>query len=306
MNKKVNYFKVGLFALFGTILLIGGIVTFGAGAIFKRKVTFETYYDEPISGLEVGSIVKFQGVEVGVVEDIAFAFNYYPTDREYVVVRFEIFLDKMGVRKNRGRNLTSRERYDLVDRMVKNGLRVELTPQGVTGTNFLNAIYFEPKKYPPLDTNWDPEYQYIPSAPGAVNIVVEAIQNVGEILEIVDFAHLVEDLHELLANTNEIMTQFKSSSLGEDLDGFFEDIRSSLTEIEKLTASMNALVVSDETKANLRNISETLENIRVTTDNLPETLENLNEVSEDLNSLTNDIKRHPSLLLFGNPPPRIN
>lgn len=306
MDKSVNYFKVGLFALFGVVILVAGIVTFGAGAIFKEKVIFETYYDEPISGLELGSIVKFQGVEVGVVKDIAFAFNHYPTDREYVVVRFEIFLDKIGVRKNKGRNLTSRERFELVDRMVKNGLRVELTPQGVTGMNFLNAIYFEPKKYPPLEIEWEPKYQYIPSAPGAVNIVVEAIQNVGEILEIVDFAHLVEDMHELLANTNEIMSQFKSSSIGEDLDGFFEDIRSSLVEIEKLTANMNSLVVSKETKANLRNISETLENIKATTDNLPETVENLKEVSEDLNDLTNDIRKYPSLLLFGNPPPKIN
>lgn len=190
--------------------------------------------------------------------------------------------------------------------MVKNGLRVELTPQGITGTNFLNAIYFEPRKYPPLDINWQPENQYIPSAPGAVNIVVQAIQDVSELLELVDIAHLVEDLHELLANTNQIMTQFKESSLGEDLDGFFEDIRSSLSEIEKLTVSMNSIVVSDETRANLRNISETLNNIKNTTDNLPETIENLNEVSEDLNSLTNDLRRHPSLLLFGKPPPKIN
>lgn len=331
MNKKVNYFKVGLFVLFGMFILIAGIITFGAGTIFREKVVFETYYDEPISGLEVGSVVKFQGVNVGVVKEIAFVFNHYVTDREYVIVRFEVFVDKVGIRKSKGRSLNSGEREDLVDRMVKNGLRMELTPQGVTGLNYLNAIYFAPDKYPPLDIEWEPEYQYIPSAPGAVNIVVQAIQDVSEVLELVDLGHLVEDIHQLLANTNDLFEEFKKSSIGDDLDGFFSDIRSSMAEIEKLTKSMNQLINSEQTQVTARNLSETVENLNKATEDLPETvtamkntlnrldrisydqhedieetLENIKQISEDINNLSNNLKRNPSLLLFGKPPPEIN
>ncbi|MGH7886079.1 MAG: MlaD family protein [Thermodesulfobacteriota bacterium] len=331
MNKKTNYFKVGLFALFGVLVLVAGLITFGAGTIFKEKVTFETYFDKPISGLEAGSLFKLQGVQVGVVKEIGFVFNKYPTGREYVLVRFEVFLDKVGIRKSKGRKLTTGERLDLVERMVKNGLRVELTPQGVTGTNFLNAIYLDPKKYPPLELDWQPEYQYIPSAPGAVNIVVEAIQNVGELLELIDFANIADDLQLLLVNTNEVFDDFRKSSIGGDLEGFFEDIRSSLAEVEKLTASMNSLVESNETKAALKNMSETLENLKIVSKNLPETvaalnntlsrldkisyeqkeeieetLENIKQISEDINGLTTNIKKYPSWFLFGNPPPKIN
>ena len=331
MHKNVNYFKVGLFVLFGFFLLVAGVITFGAGTIFKEKVIFETYYDEPISGLEVGSVVKFQGVNVGVVKEIAFVFNHYITEKEYVLVRFEVFVDKVGIRKSKGRSLTDSERIELVDRMVDNGLRMELTPQGVTGLNYLNAIYFEPNKYPALDIEWEPEYPYIPSAPGAVNIVVQAIQDVSEVLELVDIGHMVEDVHLLIANTNDLFDEFKKSSIGEGMDTFFRDTRTSMAEIQKLTTSMNELINSEQTQETARNLAETMEKLNEAAEELPatvaamkntlnridrishdqheeieETLQNLKQISEDINTISNNVRKNPSLLLFGKPPPRIN
>ena len=68
---EVNKFKIGVFAVSGIVVMLGAVLLFGGSDIFKNEVKLVTLYDESVQGLEKGSQVKFRGVPIGKVTDIA-------------------------------------------------------------------------------------------------------------------------------------------------------------------------------------------------------------------------------------------
>src|SRR4051812_42755949 len=98
MNSESGYFKLGLFVIAGVALMVGGVVFFGAGALFKEYIKVETATTRSVEGLSVGAAVKFNGVTIGKVSDIEMASSKHDTSdpvkfeeiRRYVVVELEI------------------------------------------------------------------------------------------------------------------------------------------------------------------------------------------------------------------------
>ena len=46
----------------------------GAGTLFRKQLVLETYFNESVQGLEVGSKVMFRGVMVGNVSRLTFTY----------------------------------------------------------------------------------------------------------------------------------------------------------------------------------------------------------------------------------------
>ena len=136
--ERLSYFKVGLFVITAVVLGVIGVVVLGGGKFFQKTNIIETYIDESVQGLDVGSPVKFRGVLVGNVEQITLSGVEYPTRRSYVVVRAGI-----------SRNVFQFPLTDPADPAfmaeVQRGLRVRLAPQGLTGQAYLEADYLNPK-----------------------------------------------------------------------------------------------------------------------------------------------------------------
>ena len=70
MSANASYFKIGLFVILGSLLIVTAIVIFGAGAIFQEYIYVESYFEDSVQGLSVGSPMKFRGVDVGQVSEI--------------------------------------------------------------------------------------------------------------------------------------------------------------------------------------------------------------------------------------------
>ncbi|WP_319780429.1 MlaD family protein [Maridesulfovibrio sp.] len=70
MSRKSNPFRLGLFIIIGMLLFVSVLAILGAGKIFERSVKMETYLNESVNGLEVGSPIKFRGVKIGTVSHI--------------------------------------------------------------------------------------------------------------------------------------------------------------------------------------------------------------------------------------------
>ena len=62
---KLSYFKIGLFVISATVLAVIGIIVLGVGSVFQRAALVETYIEESVQGLDIGSPMKFRGVLVG-------------------------------------------------------------------------------------------------------------------------------------------------------------------------------------------------------------------------------------------------
>ncbi len=71
MDSKVNYAIVGLFVILLSIALVASILWLSVGTEKKYYQTYQIYIQESVSGLNRKAPVKYRGVEVGYVRDIA-------------------------------------------------------------------------------------------------------------------------------------------------------------------------------------------------------------------------------------------
>ena len=70
MSTKANPTLIGVFVLGAIVIAIGAVVFFGSADLFAKKQTYVSYFTQSISGLSVGSNVKFKGVNIGKVTQI--------------------------------------------------------------------------------------------------------------------------------------------------------------------------------------------------------------------------------------------
>lgn len=71
MDTKINFLKIGIFIVVFTILLLSVIFWLGKYGFEKQKFDqYSIYFEESISGLNIGSAIKYKGFEVGNVNEI--------------------------------------------------------------------------------------------------------------------------------------------------------------------------------------------------------------------------------------------
>ena len=71
MDTKINFFKIGMFIIIFTLLILGVVFWLGKYGFEKKKFdNYSIYFQESISGLNVGSAIKYKGFEVGTVDEI--------------------------------------------------------------------------------------------------------------------------------------------------------------------------------------------------------------------------------------------
>jgi len=310
MSRKANYFKIGAFVIIGLAIAVIGIVVFGAGKFFRHKIMIETYFDQSVQGLNVGAPLKYQGVQVGNVKEIGFAFNYYQTSYTYVVVRAEIQQELVGERKSLGRIPTEEERISRIKELIETGLRLQLDSQGITGVAFLNLANLDPKRFPPLKIDWEPESLYIPSAPGTITQITQAVENLTGTLETIDIKGMTDKVNQILVSTDKAIEDAQIPVIA-------KDVRELLDALENNSKRLDSILESQEVKQTLKNLSQTLENVNTASrkfnrfsstqrEELDRILEDIRATTENLRELTDTVKRYPSWFLFGNPPPPLN
>ena len=77
-SRQTNYFSIGLFILVGIALIISAILLLNNQKLFSKTTYIETYFNESVQGLSTGSPVKYRGLDIGYVKNIAFVNEVYP------------------------------------------------------------------------------------------------------------------------------------------------------------------------------------------------------------------------------------
>ncbi|MCL4315301.1 MAG: MlaD family protein, partial [Gammaproteobacteria bacterium] len=74
MEEKVNFAVVGVFVLVLGAALIGSVLWLSSGNSYRKDYdVYRTYMQESVSGLSLDAPVRYHGVEVGRVREIALA-----------------------------------------------------------------------------------------------------------------------------------------------------------------------------------------------------------------------------------------
>jgi len=271
MGTKPNYFKIGIFVIVAVILILAAVVIWGSGLFAEEKVYFETYFDESISGLSVGASVENRGVKIGRVERITFARNEYemPT-LDGTISKYEPYV--MVVASAEAQNfpaLTPQERKARIKQLASRGLRLRLTSNLLTGQAYLEGDYLDPNRFPVLEVPWTPKHLYIPSAPGELTTIKQSVDKILHRLEKIDTEKIGLEIEQILVTLKEAIR-----------DANVPQMTSQLTKT-------------------LQRIDELLATERP---EIEEAVRNLRGVLANLKDLTESIKRHPSDLIFSQPP----
>jgi len=325
MSASANYFKLGLFIIGGAAILLVGLVFLGLGALHKDKVMLETYFNESVQGLDVGSPLKFKGVKIGSVERIRFVFNKYHNIKD---VPFRYVLVEMALDPESPLTITNEDAMkEAIRNEVENGLRVRIAPQGITGTGYLEMDYVNPRNNKPLPIDWTPEYYYVPSSPSTIARLEETFETFSKLLR------KVEDsgVDVAVRNINNLLVVIRDAVKDANVPGLSDNVGSLINDLRKTNDNLNAIMKSPEARESFKNLGDTLANLKTSTENLPQAIMDLRkllrevnslvasqrdevqgllqqgkQVFENLNDLTGDAKRNPSRLFFGAPPAKVN
>lgn len=313
METKLNYTLVGLFV----VLLGGGLIAtvlwLAAATEDKQYDLFRVYTSESVSGLNPKAAVKYRGVQVGRVANVAL-------DRQNPE-RVEILLEI-----ERGTP-------------VREDTRAILTTQGLTGLTSLELTGGH-KESPALEPQWGEPPPVIISGPSlaarldnAFNNVMTNMNSLSERLGILLNDHNLESIANTLDHVETISATFagRSSSIEQSLDNLAAlsaDLRQhsaslgrTLAQLEKSSGHSPELIkrVSDtalrlgEMAQSISSTSSTLQKISLegqrdlrqwgnsTGPQVNTLLLELAQLAESLRRLTTDLDRNPRMLLLGKP-----
>jgi phospholipid/cholesterol/gamma-HCH transport system substrate-binding protein/paraquat-inducible protein B len=324
MSERANYVKIGLFVIGATIIAITAVIVLGAGSLFQKQILVETYFDESVQGLDIGSAVKLRGVQVGKVEAITLVDSEYDTEKRYVLVRIALLSRSLG----RTAEVIQRGLQKETDQ----GLRFRMAFQGVTGLAFLEADYLPAEQAPYLKIDWQPTYPYIPSAPSTITRYTEAVDKILKNLDSLDIAGLSKGIEQAITTLNRAMEEAQIARISDQslsllrelrgtnnrLDALLADGRAPLQQffatLPELSRSLTRSAGQLETLAtslpkdlaplgqSLRQMSALLTAEQQT---IETTLDNFRQTSENLLDMSENARAYPSGVIFGAPPPPV-
>ena len=344
MDERKRHFRLGLFAFVSIAGVAAILFVLGGRSLFKPTMTFETYFDESVAGLDIGSPVRFRGVPLGQVTEIVLSITEYEPDvplnkrRNYIVVRAKVSLSKDRIQR------LGRDAADL----VKSGLRAQTQLAGITGQQFLALDVLDPQKYPPLPFDWTPRYLYVPSAPSSTGEIIAGVQSFMANLDKADVQALGQNMNALLATLNKKVSDVPVSELSNQAlavlrdvhatVGFIDDILSkpdieaTLHNAASASGRLDSLLADPGLKGTVNNIDAISTRLRKLVssgdlDRLVKSLDvtatrlsgligdnqfdvrvivqDLRVAANNIRLLTDSIKRNPAGVLLGGPPEKV-
>lgn len=327
-----TYLRVGLLLVTGIALAVALVMFLGQNRI-ADGLRYETYIRETVQGLDVGSPVKFRGVQLGQVNEIVLASAAYPATAptaqdivsRLVVVRFVVDQKKFG-------------RAPDTEQAVAAGLRVRLASQGITGLAYLELDFVEAERFPPQPVSWRPQTAVIPSMPSTISQFQDAAQELAAKLQDVDIARLAATAQGLIDTAQsqlgggELRQTFAEAALLlRTLRGDAEasDVPNLISEIREAVAAIRTLAGGPQSQQLLAASAKTAERLGDAVTRMPALITALEAAVRRLNNGTADaqaellpalrdaraaaaslrdtsetLRRNPSSILLGAPPPR--
>lgn len=316
MNNNTKLFRLGLFVIAAILLIIATVVILVGPSLTKPKTIAETYFKYSISGLEVGSPVKFRGIQVGEVKEILLSTEAYPKSAQDVISNLNsVAVVRMQL------NLPADSVNQELNTYIKEGLRTQTQLAGITGSLYISLEFLDPEKYPAdsIPFTWHPEYSYIPSAPSLSNEVIENVKNFLAGLDEMDIEKYVSNtlpaINSLIVNLNRIAESINATTvqdIGTNLNTLLTNTDTKISEID--IQSLNELIGQLDVaaknfgdmaqKTNTRKLVDSLTQLSQRLNGLvgnnqyevQKIIANINRITQNLQSLSRELVNDPSAL----------
>jgi len=280
---KANYFKVGVFLVLATALIVAALVILGAGTFAPEGEYFETYFDKSVRGLSRGAEVELQGVKIGQVESIGFASEVYdiPPDLATRLGEQRLVRITFSVGRRFAGELSAGERQARRRREIRSGLRVRLESSLITGQSYLQGTYVDPNRFPVSELPWEPEFPFVPSVPSQFATLKDSLDRILTKLGELDIQRVFNHIDDLILTADRAVEDANVAVLHEQAKGLLADTRSKVHAIdtEKISQQVeNGLAALDRAivDANVAALSQEVRTLfaeaRVTNTHLQELL----------------------------------
>jgi len=160
---------IGVFVVGAIALAVAGVLVFGSGQFFQKKLMRVMYFDGSVKGLKVGAPVVLQGVEIGAVKDISVQAN--PEDASLKVP----VIIEIDPGKYRDPNIEI-DADAMMPFLIKKGLRATLELQSLVTGMLQIALEFKPDKEARL-VGGDIPYPEIPTVPSSLEEFADQIKD---------------------------------------------------------------------------------------------------------------------------------
>jgi paraquat-inducible protein B len=326
MKADSQNYRAGLFILLTLALLIVFIILFGSGKLFTHYVTAESYFNESVQGLTVGSPVKFRGVTIGKVTEIELLGLKYDTnykthrqDASYIYVQFEVS-PKIPDLYNK------QSAQNVLSQAIKDGLRIKLATQDLVGNVYLELNFMNAKKNPGMALHWTPKYIYIPSAKSTLTRLTDTIETmVNQFNNIND--SLIPNINTLVESTIKTLQAFQPQAVSTQTITTLKSLKHAADSINQSAISLNTHITSYQSKqlmhnlylssidlkkstkeltASLRSFNQLMTGIHRQQSNQQQNIaaafDNMRQSSQALNTLSSNLSLNPSQIIFGQTP----
>ncbi|WP_238701852.1 intermembrane transport protein PqiB [Mariprofundus erugo] len=256
-------------------------------SLFAKKERIIALFDGSVRGLQAGAPVEFNGIKVGIVEDLRLEFNSDNASfRIPVILAIE---PERFLTPGQDANLDHRA---LFKQLVEKGLRARLR----TGSLLTGKIFVELNIFPgtPERLHADSHYPYpeIPTIPGGLDQIASSVQNILSKLERVDIEKIGSALQQTLEGSSKLVNgpELKSSLLA-----LQHTLQTVDRHAEPMAEHMDGILV--QAKTTLRLINLQLKSGSPVT----QMSEELSDTARAIRALVEILERNPNALLVGKP-----
>lgn len=317
MSRTANPVAVGGFVI-GTLLLAMLLaIFFSGGNWFSSRERFVLIYDTSIKGLNVGAPVTIKGVKIGEVVDIK-AHMYENSSSVLNSVVIEVDPDALE-------REDSTSDAELMDELIKRGLRAQLKLQSLLTALLYVDVDFHPEK-PAQYKDVKTRYKQLPTTP-------TDLEQLTRDLESIDINKLGENFQQIVSGVDQLINDKALQHLGQEVGDTLASIRGAADQLNKqseafgtrvapllstgeqtlqeLNRNLPQLVAEmQNTMAALRQASEALQKTAANTTYLTSedsplvyridrAADSVNKAAEQVHRLTDALERQPESLIFG-------
>jgi len=283
MSKKANPKVIGSFVIGAIVLSIIGIMLLGGGSFLERRFEGIMYFDESISGLDVGAPVDFQGVRIGTVTEVWLEFDR-KTGMAYRPVKFQI--EDGRIRHVDDQRAALNPEVGMESLVQTRGFRARLASQSLLTGRLKIELGFFPDR-PIVRLNRNPGIWEMPT-------VLSPLSQVKEDVAQLPLAEIVNDTHRAIQNLSDLIDPEKTGKILDNLNGTMERLESVLVGIDsKLDPLLTSITKTSD------NIGALLDPQTATGREMTLLIEDLKDSSNAMRRFIEFIEQHPESLLRG-------
>ncbi|MFW6362316.1 MAG: MlaD family protein [Spirochaeta sp.] len=275
--------RLGIFWLTGTILTIGVVVWMVSDTLLQSRDTYYVeFVDQPVSGLQIGSSVLYQGIQVGRVEDIRFDQD---EPRRVTVV------------------LSLREGVP-----IKDDVEAQLTMTGLTGGRQVELIggSREAEHLPP-ESDITPGTSFFDNITGDAQIIVSKVEQTLNNINLLFGPDNQKRIRSILANVDETVADNREplADAISRLDSITRDVEQTAASaavigerLEDITGSEDFSNAMEDVYATTAELRESAAQIRTITESSEwmELMENAASTAERTAAISNDLQEISGIL----------